>query len=300
MRTPFEHVRVTFESRWRCLSSTTVQDGRFGSCSSVSEDVRRRRLAMKSKRSGRKYGKGASRSVERAMRERKEGKLRSGKSHKKVASRPQAIAIGLSEARRAGKKVPDRRALGANSPPDAAVAPLSATYGSPSPRGAKRLMRLPSGIHDDGIPLAPKRVPRCFVPLVPRATYGGVHAIDFGRGIAPKGELHAMPRRLGPFRVELLGSSRERSRRCDSRSGLSAPRSPHPPSERGRRAPEDDRSAKNVRCRERRSQSCPVGYRCARRSLCDGRHIEESRHAFAHERRGVTPERARTSRTRCA
>ncbi len=59
--------------------------------------------------SGRKYGRTASKKVERAMHERKQGKLRSGRSGKKVTSRKQAIAIGLSEARRAGAKVPNKR-----------------------------------------------------------------------------------------------------------------------------------------------------------------------------------------------
>ena len=53
-----------------------------------------------------KYGKKAQSKVKRAMHERKRGTLRSGRSGKKVTSRKQAIAIGLSEARRAGKKVP--------------------------------------------------------------------------------------------------------------------------------------------------------------------------------------------------
>ena len=53
-----------------------------------------------------RYGKKASEKVERAMHERKTGRLRSGRSGKKVTSRKQAIAIGLSEARRAGAKVP--------------------------------------------------------------------------------------------------------------------------------------------------------------------------------------------------
>ena len=53
-----------------------------------------------------KYGKKASDKVHRAMKERKQGKLKSGKSGKKVTSRKQAIAIGLSEARRSGAKVP--------------------------------------------------------------------------------------------------------------------------------------------------------------------------------------------------
>ncbi len=58
---------------------------------------------------GRRYGKAASRKVQRAMSERKRGTLRSGRSRKKVTSRKQAIAIGLSEARRRGAKVPKRR-----------------------------------------------------------------------------------------------------------------------------------------------------------------------------------------------
>jgi hypothetical protein len=55
-----------------------------------------------------RYGKKAQTKVKRAMHERKEGTLRSGRSGKKVTSRKQAIAIGLSEARRAGGKVPSR------------------------------------------------------------------------------------------------------------------------------------------------------------------------------------------------
>jgi len=56
-----------------------------------------------------RYGKKAQRKVKRAMHERKRGTLRSGRSGKKVKSRKQAIAIGLSEARRAGAKVPRKR-----------------------------------------------------------------------------------------------------------------------------------------------------------------------------------------------
>ena len=58
----------------------------------------------------RKYSKKASKKVERAMHERKRGKLKSGGSGKKVTSRKQAIAIGLSEARRSGAKVPKKKA----------------------------------------------------------------------------------------------------------------------------------------------------------------------------------------------
>ena len=61
------------------------------------------------KKSTRKYGKKASEKVERAMRERKAGTLKSGRSGKKVTSRKQAIAIGLSEARQAGAKVPKQK-----------------------------------------------------------------------------------------------------------------------------------------------------------------------------------------------
>ena len=56
-----------------------------------------------------RYGKKAQTKVKRAMHERKEGTLRSGGSGKKVTSRKQAIAIGLSEARRAGGKVPAKK-----------------------------------------------------------------------------------------------------------------------------------------------------------------------------------------------
>lgn len=56
-----------------------------------------------------RYGKKAGSKVERALHERKTGSLRSGRSKKKVKSRKQAIAIGLSEARRSGAKVPPKR-----------------------------------------------------------------------------------------------------------------------------------------------------------------------------------------------
>lgn len=56
-----------------------------------------------------RYGAKASEKVKKAMRERKKGTLRSGRSGRKVTSRKQAIAIGLSEARRAGGKVPRKK-----------------------------------------------------------------------------------------------------------------------------------------------------------------------------------------------
>jgi hypothetical protein len=74
--------------------------------------TRRNCMPTKKKSSSRrKYGKGASKSVESAMRRKKSGTLRSGKSGKggKVKSRKQAIAIGLSEARKKGAKVPKKK-----------------------------------------------------------------------------------------------------------------------------------------------------------------------------------------------
>ena len=59
-----------------------------------------------------RYGKKAAQKVKQAMRERKRGTLRSGRSGRKVTSREQAIAIGLSQARRAGAKVPAKMETG--------------------------------------------------------------------------------------------------------------------------------------------------------------------------------------------
>ena len=74
-------------------------------------DIQKREVAMKkgTRSSSRKYGKKASAKVGRAMHEMKRGKLKSGRSGKKVKSRKQAIAIGLSEARRSGAKVPPKK-----------------------------------------------------------------------------------------------------------------------------------------------------------------------------------------------
>jgi hypothetical protein len=67
-------------------------------------------MAARRKSSTRKYGKAASKSVKRAMHKRKAGTLKSGKGrHPKAKSREQAIAIGLSEARESGAKVPRKR-----------------------------------------------------------------------------------------------------------------------------------------------------------------------------------------------
>jgi hypothetical protein len=66
-------------------------------------------MAAKKSAGRRKYGKAASKRVESAMRRRKKGTLKSGRSGKTVKSRKQAIAIGLSEAREKGAKVPRKR-----------------------------------------------------------------------------------------------------------------------------------------------------------------------------------------------
>jgi hypothetical protein len=61
-----------------------------------------------------RYGKKAARKVARAMHERKAGTLRSGRSGSRVTSRKQAIAIGLSEARKEGAKVPPQKSSGSS------------------------------------------------------------------------------------------------------------------------------------------------------------------------------------------
>lgn len=71
-----------------------------------------KRSTSKKKTGGRKYGKAADKAVESAMRRKNKGTLRSGKGGRggKVTSRKQAIAIGLSEAREKGAKVPKKKA----------------------------------------------------------------------------------------------------------------------------------------------------------------------------------------------
>ena len=64
---------------------------------------------MAKKATKRRYSKGAAKKVKRAMKKRKAGTLRSGRSGRKVKSRKQAIAIGLSEARKEGARVPKKK-----------------------------------------------------------------------------------------------------------------------------------------------------------------------------------------------
>ena len=64
---------------------------------------------MATKSGTRKYGRKSSQKVKKSLHEMKRGKLKSGRSGRKVKSRKQAIAIGLSEARRAGAKIPKKK-----------------------------------------------------------------------------------------------------------------------------------------------------------------------------------------------
>jgi Family of unknown function (DUF6496) len=75
--------------------------------------VRKSKPSTLHSKSRRKYGPKAQQAVEREMHEFKRGELKSGRSGKKVTSRKQAIAIGLSEARRSGAKVPKKKPAGA-------------------------------------------------------------------------------------------------------------------------------------------------------------------------------------------
>jgi hypothetical protein len=84
-----------------------------------------------------KYSKKAQDKVERAMHEKKEGKLKSGRSGKKVTSRKQAIAIGLSEARKEGAKVPKKKTAG-KSPSKKSSAKKTTTTKSATRKSASR------------------------------------------------------------------------------------------------------------------------------------------------------------------
>ena len=85
-----------------------------------------------------KYGKKAQSKVEKAMHERKAGSLRSGSSGKKVTSRKQAIAIGLSEARREGAAVPAKKSARKTARKTAKRAAKKSTKRPAKKRAAKR------------------------------------------------------------------------------------------------------------------------------------------------------------------
>ncbi|BAM91946.1 hypothetical protein S58_59690 [Bradyrhizobium oligotrophicum S58] len=89
-------------------------------------------------RTARKYSKGASKDVERVMKKRKAGTLKSGGSGRKVKNRKQAIAISLSEARREGKKVPPKKGAKAAAKKTAKKASKSSSKKKTSKRTTKK------------------------------------------------------------------------------------------------------------------------------------------------------------------
>jgi hypothetical protein len=88
----------------------------------------------------RKYSKSASKDVERAMHKKKRGTLKSG-SGKKVTNRKQAVAIGLSEARKKGKKVPRKRRADRSGPPAKGPRRRMPTGPFSSKHGAQLMLR---------------------------------------------------------------------------------------------------------------------------------------------------------------
>ncbi|XUM24623.1 DUF6496 domain-containing protein [Bradyrhizobium oligotrophicum S58] len=92
-------------------------------------------------RTARKYSKGASAKVGRAMKKRKAGTLRSGGSGRKVKSRKQAIAIGLSEARREGKKVPSKKSAKASARKSSAKKSIKKASKTSSKKTTKKTSR---------------------------------------------------------------------------------------------------------------------------------------------------------------
>jgi hypothetical protein len=88
-----------------------------------------------------KYGKKAQSKVKRAMHERKTGELKSGRSGKKVTSRKQAIAIGLSEARKAGGKVPKKASKSSKTSSKRTGRPAKKRAKKTAKKGAKKTAR---------------------------------------------------------------------------------------------------------------------------------------------------------------
>jgi hypothetical protein len=90
-----------------CLVEASYAEGEFTmTTKKAAKKSSAKKSSAKKSSSSRKYSPSASKDVEREMKAMKQGKLKSGRSGKKVTSRKQAIAIGLSEARKEGKKVP--------------------------------------------------------------------------------------------------------------------------------------------------------------------------------------------------
>lgn len=115
-------------------------------------------MAPKKSSSARKYGKAASKSVKRAMHKRKTGTLKSGAGrHPKVQSREQAIAIGLSEAREAGAKVPRKRTTAKKSGAKNSAAKRSSGRKTTRKSTAKRSSAKKSSAKKSGAKSAAKR-----------------------------------------------------------------------------------------------------------------------------------------------
>ena len=100
-------------------------------------------MATRKKSSGRKYGSSVGKNVETEMREMKRGKLKRGPGGKggKVTSRKQAIAIGLSEARKAGKKVPAKKSSSKKSSAKKSTAKKSSSRKSTKKSSSKKSSR---------------------------------------------------------------------------------------------------------------------------------------------------------------
>src|SRR5206468_10523570 len=102
---------VATSARSGAGSRPCATSARFNTSSDIDGPVATtgKAIIMAKQPAGRRYGPMAAAKVHKAMHERKHGTLRSGRAGRKVTSRKQAIAIGLSEARRAGGKVPRTR-----------------------------------------------------------------------------------------------------------------------------------------------------------------------------------------------
>lgn len=98
------------KSSSRSKSSSSSGAGKSRSSAAKKSGSKSSAKSSSKKSSRRKYSPKAQQSVEREMHEFKRGKLKSGRSGKKVTNPKQAIAIGLSEARRSGAKVPKKKA----------------------------------------------------------------------------------------------------------------------------------------------------------------------------------------------
>lgn len=103
------HMATKKKSSSKKSSAKKSSSSRSSAKKSSAKKSSAKKSSSKKKSSSRKYGPAAAKAVEREMREMKQGKLRSGRSGKKVTNPKQAIAIGLSEARRSGAKVPEKK-----------------------------------------------------------------------------------------------------------------------------------------------------------------------------------------------